>query len=352
VNSTTAPSFKLAPAQTIAQRLGRFYWNAAVPAADAGDLTTIEAITDRARSMLSDPRSKGGVDAFVTWWLGLNELNSMKKQHPRWTNDLRPRLRSSVLAFVRHVIFDDDGRFETLFTAPYAFADMVLGPLYGLPGGDGVMRKIPISPGERLGLTGQIGVLARYSPTQDPIWPARWQWPLADTLLCDTPWGARPFPMETPPPESGRSLRAQMEELTNLPQCSGCHGPYVNPFGYAFMRFDALGLIRPGSDGEDTSASIFDSAGREVRFSGQPDLVTKLVQRAEIRACIVRRVLMYAVHSSRGSAPTEVDAMWPVDTNVGENSLTWLRARFEVTGGDLKELLISAAQTEAFLATP
>jgi hypothetical protein len=332
-------------------RLSRFLWGGAeLPSdIDSSEFTTVPGIAARAVQMVNDPRAGKGVDGLTAWWLGLDELATVQKQHPRWSNDLRQSLRDSVQAFTRHVILEDGGLFGTLFTAPYAFADSRLAPLYGMLSSSPTLQKIPLNPMERLGLLAQVGVLARFGPEGDPVWPARWVWPLGDTLLCDTTWKPGTFPLQTFKPGTDRPVRDQLEEITARPPCSTCH-PYVNPFGYAFTRFDSIGMTAPGSQPANLSGVVKNGVdGRELRFDGQPDLMKKLVATSEFRACIVRRTLTYALYVAKGTNPNVLDAQWPVPADVADRSLQWLRSRFDSTSGDIKDLLASTAQTEAFV---
>jgi hypothetical protein len=81
--------------------------------------------------------------------------------------------------------------------------------------------------------------------------------------------------------------------LTEQSGCGNCH-LQINPPGFAFESFDAIGRARSEEDGTkvDTSGSIT-LDGAVVSFDGATALVGALAASQEAHACYVRRWLAF-----------------------------------------------------------
>ena len=81
-----------------------------------------------------------------------------------------------------------------------------------------------------------------------------------------------------------------------------------------------------------------------MTFTGEPDLITQLVQRPEIRRCFSTRLLDYAIHP--GPEPLGGISFGGLD----QCSIDQAQAAFEASGGDIRALIVAATGTPAFLA--
>jgi hypothetical protein len=142
----------------------------------------------------------------------------------------------------------------------------------------------------------QVGHLASnaYALKTDPIHRGLF---VVRNLLChhidDPPAGAS----QTEPPETDtppKTTREEIELLTGQTACRGCHLE-INPPGFAFEAFDAVGQIREDEDGEPlvTSGSM-QLDGQTLAFDDAFDVVSALATSTEARNCYSAKWLEFA----------------------------------------------------------
>jgi hypothetical protein len=293
----------------VASRLSYFLYDsmpdeALFAAARAGELHTPDQVEAAARRMLTEPRVLDKLVAFhdQAWQFGrFARISPDAATYPHVPKGLVWRVRQATTLFVRDVL-SSGGGLEELLTAPYAYVDAGLAPLYGLDspsGGDlapGRFTRVTFDPSERQGLLMQVGYLASnsYSVRTDPIHRGLF---VIRYLLCrdipDPPPGAT----STPPPETDRPIvttRDEVDLVTSQSFCPTCHSE-INAPGYAFEGFDALGQRRALDNGVrvDTSASMV-LDGRLVSFDGPAQLVDEIARSKEAHRCYSRRWLEFA----------------------------------------------------------
>jgi len=197
---------------------------------------------------------------------------------------------------VEDVVFDGRGGIVELLSAPFAYADQELAAVYGKQVTGSGLSKLTFGPGERAGLLMQAGFLAAnaYAIRTDPIHRGLF---VQRDLLChtipDPPPGASMTPLP-PTTEQIKTTRQQITLLTSQQGCEGCHN-LINPSGFAFEAFDAIGRLRAMENGApiDTAGSTTIDA-QPVSFAGAAELVQLLSTSAEARACYAQKWLEYA----------------------------------------------------------
>jgi uncharacterized protein DUF1592/uncharacterized protein DUF1588/uncharacterized protein DUF1595/uncharacterized protein DUF1587/uncharacterized protein DUF1585 len=262
-----------------------------------GQLRTPEQVASQVARMLDDERASSKFVSFheQLWQFGrYSKISPDAATYPGLPADLSDRLRGAATRFVQSVIADGGGLAE-LLTAPYAFADSAIAPLYGADRSGGLAR-IDFPGGERKGFLMQPGFLASnaYSVKTDPI--HRGLFILRDVLcraIPDPPPGAQ----NTPPPEATEPIETTRDEVTLLTgqlYCPTCHSQ-INEPGFAFEGFDAIGRVRERENGVavDTTGSI-KLDGADVDFDGAGELVEALADSEEARACYTSRWLEFA----------------------------------------------------------
>lgn len=287
----------------IASRLSYFIYNsmpdeALFQKARAGQLRSAAQVSAEVARMLDDDRASDKMVSFheQVWQFGrYSKISPDPKTYPNMPADLGERLRSASSRFMASVI-DDGGGLQELLTAPYAYADSALAPLYGQSVTGNTLSRVDFADGERKGFMMQPGFLASnaYSVKTDPI--HRGLFVLRD-MLCrvipDPPAGAA----QTPPPESPVPIETTRQEVTLLTgqlYCPTCHSQ-INEPGFAFEGFDAIGRTRERENGVevDTTGSIT-LDGEAVEFDGASGLVQALADSTEARDCYTRRFLEFA----------------------------------------------------------
>ncbi len=264
--------------------------------ARAGQLRTPEQVAAAARRMLNEPRVLDKLVSFheQAWQFGrFSRISPDPTVFPNLPSEFVARVRQAAASFVEDVVASGGGLKE-LLTAPYAFADGGLAPLYGMTpplGAAPGFSRIEFPGGERKGLLMQLGFLAAnaYSVRTDPI--HRGLFVIRD-LLCreipDPPPGASTTPLP-PTDEPIETTREEITLLTGQSFCPTCH-TQINPPGFAFEGFDAVGQAR-STEGDvpvDTAAEmVLDD--RWARFSGAGELVELLARSEEAHRCYASR---------------------------------------------------------------
>lgn len=287
----------------IASRLSYFIFDSMPDAelfekAREGELHTPRQVGTEVARMLEDERALIKLSSFheQAWQVGrYAKISPDPELYPDLPEDLVDRLRASSTRFVESVI-EDGGGLRELLTAPYAYVDSELAPLYGAELGGRGLERLEFEDGERKGFMMQVGFLASnaYSRKTDPI--HRGVFVLRDVLcrlIPDPPPGAQ----MTPPPETDEPIETTREEislLTGQLYCPSCHSQ-INEPGFAFEGFDAAGQLRERENGVevDTSGGIT-LDGERVEFSGAAELVEALADSQEAQSCYTSRWLEFA----------------------------------------------------------
>lgn len=301
--------------------------------AAAGELSSTEQVENVLGELLSDERAMKQLVSFhaQAWdFARFSRITPDRDTYPDAPDDIVASVRAASDRFVQDVI-DAGGGLRELLTAPYAYADDGLAPLYGEAGVSGLVR-IELDPAERKGFLMQIGFLAShaYAIDTDPIHRGLF---VVRELLCrkipDPPPGAS----MTPLPETDEPIettREEVELLTGQTGCANCH-QQINPPGFAFEGFDAVGQIRTTENGVpvDTSGT-FVIDGSELAFAGPVELVDAVADSEEARACYAAKWLEFAY--GRRLSESDADAVAQLSVPISVNQLV---ARLITTQGFL-----------------
>ena len=322
----------------LASRLSYFIWGSApddvlLNAAANGELEG-EGLEVQARRMLDDPRGADAVHEFARQWLKLDGLDAIQRDtdfYPQFNDTFRSQLRSSINAFVEEAFRGSHPTIGNLFTSDVMFADGELAATLGLSNGNGNRYT---AGDERRGLLTQPGFLALHGleVLTDPIHRGLF---VRNQVLCQSlPEPPSDVDVSIPDPEPGETTREFFTRLTSDDYCSGCH-TLVNPLGFAFEHFDAIGRWRADEDGQaiDSSGEL---VGTDVDgpFSGAVELSERISQSEIAESCMALQWFRFGL----GREKTEYDAC----------SLAQIEADFSASGGDLKELLIAIVRSDAF----
>jgi hypothetical protein len=130
------------------------------------------------------------------------------------------------------------------------------------------------------------------------------------------------------------SLRKVMEQHRENVLCASCHRR-MDPIGFAFENYDAIGAYRTTENGKPVDATgVLQLASGEIRFNNAIELVKALARAPETADCMTRQWLRY------GLRRREVDGEKP--------SYAALRAGFQASGFDMRELMVALVRTKAF----
>jgi hypothetical protein len=248
-------------AHELASRLSYQFWDTvpdATLAALADDGTLLDPTVYQAQvaRLVADARADAPTRRFFSRWFKLEELVSMngKVGNPKFDafagsykplSTTRDAAIAEVLDMVSYVA-GRDGSLQQLLTDRHSFARTPdVATLYNTAVWDGHSTPPLFTEPERAGLLTRVAMIANGS--SDTTLPIRRGIRVLNALTCQT----------LPPPAMDQSnakadlsgvltTRQRTERITQMEgtSCIGCHLAQINPFGFVFERFDALGRLR------------------------------------------------------------------------------------------------------------
>jgi len=287
----------------IASRLSFTIWNqmpddSLFEAARDGLLETPEGLRTQVDRMLKDERAVAVFTKVLSQAMGIYRYDNIapnENAHPDAPASLSG-LAIEELGLIMQDLYENDGTYRSLLTEPRTFVNQDTAPLYGLSG-DYTEDFEPVSlpASERRGLLTTIGFLASNSSSVNPD-PIHRGVFIAQKLLCST---IQAPPMDIPPlptPEPDQTNREAIETLTEQPgtDCATCHSTLINPFGFPFENFDAVGKIREDDRGNAldlrTSPQI---DGDTVEVNDSLELIDALAERDIVYQCFGQHIASY-----------------------------------------------------------
>lgn len=221
--------------------------------AEAGGLASDESVRALALELLDRPEARDRLAEFYDELYRLRDLEIKGKDSflfPAFNEDLAAAMRQETLLLIQNVVFQEQSSFLGIFDANYTFVTDELAQLYGLPAPQYPWQLVPLPENQgRAGILTQPAFLTVFShPNVNS--PTRRGLFVQETLLCTDIQPPPPDVTIMPPaPMDGQTLRQWMEQTHNSNEsCSGCHG-LMDPIGYAFERYDAIGQFRQLDNG-------------------------------------------------------------------------------------------------------
>ncbi|MFT3928499.1 MAG: DUF1592 domain-containing protein [Myxococcales bacterium] len=331
-----------------ATRLSYLLWNEPpdarlLAAAEQGALDSAEGVSQQLDWMLADPRGATAVRRFLWQWLRLDELDYAVKdtsRFPEWDDpQLKAALRAQAQRFLDYVLNEAGADLGTLLTSPTVFSNAAISSYYGA--GEGTSFAIVDVPADRsagiLTLPALLALLAKPDESS-PIYRGKF---VRESLLCQTlpsPPANVPKPPEV---QAGVTTRERLRQHEVDPNCSNCH-KLMDPIGFGFEHFDALGRYRSEDGGRAVDATgelLLGAAGSATAstsaFDGVAALANKLAGLSEVESCMVRQWFRFSLNRFEQ----------PVDDTV----VASLVRTFHEQGGDLKGLPRAMITSDAFL---
>ena len=330
-----------------ASRLSYMLWGSMpdaslLAAAESGELATPEGIAAHARRLVDDPRLGVRVGDYHARWLQLAALADSSKDpalFPEYSPELVSSMRAETERFVQEVTLAEGGSLEALLTAPYTFVDSRLAAVYGIDGDFGdELARVELAPDDPRGglltqgafLTGHSSADNRTSPILRGVFVLR-------RLLCQDIPDPPPNAQSTEPPPSPTPIVTTRDFFawkTSMAECQGCH-TQINPVGFAFEDFDAIGRHRSEESGEPIDAlGVLNLAGTMLEFEGAKELAQQVAARPEARACYAQNWLRYLWGRS--------------DTSADLRTLATIAQRLGSSSYGVRELLLDVSASAAF----
>jgi hypothetical protein len=327
---------KLTPYE-VASRLSYFFWRSMpdktlFDAAAAGSLKDAASVTEQAKRLLGDPKSKAILSAFFDEWLGLEELPERPKDamiYPEFGEPLANAMLDENHAFVQNVLAGADPTFTALMTGTASNLSSAIAPIYG--GQSGAMS---LDPAQRAGLLTRVGFLTvTGSPTgSHPVKRGR---TVYERFLC----GSLPPPPNNVPPtkpaSAGGTTRQRFEEHDKNPCAQGCH-TLMDPLGFPFEHYDGIGRYRTMDNGLPVDASTsLDLDGSTHAVADAVDLSKVLAQSPTAQGCFTAQWARFAMLRDL--------------TDADRYSLQTAQAAFTQHGLKVPDMLLGVASSRSFL---
>jgi hypothetical protein len=219
------------------------------------------------------------------------------------------------------VLWEGDGRFETLLTGSFTFVDGELAALYGVDGVTGTdFVRVEMDPTRRAGILTMPAVLAVESnPNQSsPVYRGQF---VREQLLCQ----------HLPSPPDGLVIVPPDPD----PSCASCH-QLMDPIGFGLERYDAMGLWRDSEGGLpiDDRGEILGSEDADGEFVGAAELAAQLANSTQARECFATQWVRFGL--DRG------------ETEADDCTLDEVHRAFEASDGNVLETIVAIARTDAF----
>lgn len=328
----------------MASRLSYFLWGtmpdeALDAAADAGALSSPDALRAEARRMLEDPRAREGIGRFFRQWLGLDRIAGLSKDpalFPDMDADAADALHRSLELQMERAFFEGDARVSSLLLGRTVFLNEQLAGIYGVEGVEGeALVPVELDERERAGLLTHPGLLALHakSNSSDPIHRGLF---VRRQLLCqDLPQPPMDVDLVVPEPTPGSTTRDRFAEHTSNPSCRSCH-QLIDPIGFTFEHYDAIGRYRADDQGlpVDASGELLATEDVDGPVEGAIELSERLAESWQVQGCMVRQWVRFGLAREE----REEDAC----------ELEQLRRELVLADGDLRELVVAIAGSEAF----
>jgi len=279
----------------VASRLSYLLWSSPPDdtlnqAADAQQLGTPEQILAQATRMLADPRARDMTSSFHRYYMlmGLNtrwdNTNKDASIYPAFNRGLVPAMQEETEMFFDNVVFAKGGTFDDLLKSTTAFVSSATAPLYGLdPSNFTTSLTETTLDTNHAGFLTRLGFLNAYSggTNTSPI--------LRGAFITKQVLG---IAIGAPPPGAEQTMlpavsatldtnRKRYDQMTAGTDCKGCHGPFVNPPGFAMEAFNTVGTWqtteRDTGAAIDTAADVMlDATNPPVHVAGPAELMAAI----------------------------------------------------------------------------
>ncbi len=294
----------------LASRLSYFLWSS-MPDSELrqisaeGRLHEPEVLSAQVRRMLSDHRTRALAVEFGTQWIHVRGFDEFDEKNetlfPSFDSQLRKAIYEESILFFQD-LFQNDRSVSEILDADYTFLNQRLAEHYGIPDvlGDHWRKVDGVRKYGRGGILAMASVQSKQAGASrtSPVLRGNW---VAETLLGEKlPRPPKNVP-QLPEEETGNgglTMREIVEKHVSAAECAVCH-QRIDPFGFAFEKYDPIGRLRETDRGGlpvRSHAKLRDG----TEFDGLDGLRDYLVTQKglQIRRLFCQRLLGYALGRS------------------------------------------------------
>jgi len=344
-NGLAAGTVQQVGLHTLASRLSYFLWNSMpddilFALAQDGSLADRAVLEAQVARMLSDERAQAVIGLFHEQWLGIAGLEEKTKDtdiYPTWGPELAASMLAELGRFTSYVMRDGDGLLRTLLTANFTLPDENLLALYGASPPPGFSVGDVVTVPHRSGVLTQPAFLTKNAHF-DRTSVVHRGLVVRRNVLCQTV-DPPPNNVSTALPEATQvsTTRELLELHLESPSCAKCHQA-IDPLGYAFEHYDPIGAYRvtDGLGAIDASGE-FVKTGEDLQgsYADATEMLAMMAQADEVERCVANQWFRFALAR-----------MESLDDAC---SLVQLHEEFQLSGGNVRDLIIQLALSAPFL---
>lgn len=265
-----------------------------------GKFTKREQVEKQAERMARDPRTTTKLDEFFLRWLKV-------EQHPDLTKDLKKYdgfdaqlasdLRSSLELSLDEFLRSDGTDLRQLLLAKEIYVNGRMGKFYGVDRpADAGFEKAVLSADDNAGILTHPYLMASFaytgtsSPIHRGVFVAR---SVLGRSLRPPPEAVAPL---APDLHAGLTTRERVVLQTSPQVCQTCHN-MINPLGFSFEHFDAVGRYRTEENGKpiDAQGTYRARSGEAIPLVGASGIARFLAESDEVHTAFVDQLFQYAV---------------------------------------------------------
>jgi hypothetical protein len=292
-----------------------------------------DTLEDQARRLLGSPANRELVRHFYDGMLRLR-LGTTNDELG-YTAPIAALAQEESARFVEDVTFDGAGTFRALLTEPSTWLNAPLAQFYGVPGVVGAdFRKVALDPGKRGGILTQAAFLRAHAHRRHTS-PVHRGLAVLRALLCvqvpPPPPDISLEPLPTDP--SPATTRERLTVATQGLNCgSSCHDD-INPPGFAFEHYDAVGKWQDTDNGiAIDSSGVLAKTDAAGPFADAIELLQRIAESDDAKACFAGHWLAQAYR--RPAEPGDACALERVSQALAESD------------GNLVELMVAVATSD------
>jgi hypothetical protein len=289
----------------VASRLALTLWDSVpdaslLKAAAAGQLKDAAQVRQQAQRMMKDSRAKSKLRDFLHHWLHVEEgaeIAKDQKEYPGFDQGVVMDLRTSLDLFAESIVWSEQSDYRQLLLSDTILMNERLAKFYGqkvAAGGD--FQPVKMDADQRGGVLTHPYVLATFSYTKSSSPIHRGVFVTRNILgrMLKPPPMAIAFMDDKFDPSF--TMREKVAELTAKPACMSCHVT-INPLGFSFERFDAVGRVRATDNKKpvDTSADYIAADGSVIKLTGARDVATHAAESLSGQTGFVRNLFQEMV---------------------------------------------------------
>jgi Protein of unknown function (DUF1592)/Protein of unknown function (DUF1588)/Protein of unknown function (DUF1595)/Protein of unknown function (DUF1587)/Protein of unknown function (DUF1585) len=315
--------------------------------ASRGGMVTSDDVMSEATRLLGSPKGVANLEHFHFQMLKLGGYAGITKDaaaFPKFTTGAPGAMSQETTRFLDW-IFSENLGVKEMFMKPVTFVNASLAPIYGLSGQfTNDFTKVDLDPTQRAGILTQLGFLSLNAHELEIDSIHRGVFVIQRILCTQLSPPANVTITPVPLPDAMTTNRERVWAHTGPGTCgAACHGTIIDPVGFAFENFDAVGAYRTTDNGQPVDASgTFpfgeNDAAAPKSYKNAVEFSSVLAKSSQAHQCYSQDWMSYLF--ARSVDPEGMDA--PIVGYLAQRSLG--------SGLSIKDLVMTLVSTDNFIA--